>query len=41
MFAAALDECGGTFERVVFAVWERSGDGPNLQAFRARFTAAR
>lgn len=41
VFAAALEESGGTFERVVFAVWERSGDGPNLQAFRARFTAAR
>lgn len=41
VFANALDECGGTFARVVFAVWERSGDGPNLQAFRARFTAAR
>jgi uncharacterized protein (TIGR02452 family) len=41
VFGQALDESGGTFARVVFAVWERSGDGPNLQAFRARFTAAR
>jgi uncharacterized protein (TIGR02452 family) len=41
VFANLLDDSGGTFERVVFAVWERSGDGPNLQAFRARFTAAR
>ena len=41
VFATLLEESGGTFERVVFAVWERSGDGPNLQAFRARFTGER
>lgn len=36
-FAQALDAFPGVFERVVFAVWERGGDGPNLQAFRERF----
>ena len=40
VFAAALEESGGTFERVVFAVYHRGGDGPNLQAFRNRFTEA-
>ena len=38
VFAAALEESGGTFERVVFAVYHRGGEGPNLQAFRARFS---
>jgi uncharacterized protein (TIGR02452 family) len=37
VFAQALEECGGTFERVVFAVYCRGDDGPNLQAFRGRF----
>ncbi|RKH67099.1 TIGR02452 family protein [Corallococcus aberystwythensis] len=36
-FASALDAFPGIFERVVFAVWERGGDGPNLRAFRERF----
>ncbi|NOK38438.1 TIGR02452 family protein [Corallococcus exercitus] len=37
-FARALDTFPGVFERVVFAVWERGGDGPNSRAFRERFT---
>ena len=41
VFATLVEESGGIFERVLFAVWERNGDGPNLQAFRARFAAAR
>ncbi|RKH43666.1 TIGR02452 family protein [Corallococcus sicarius] len=36
-FANALGAFPGVFERVVFAVWERGGDGPNLRAFRERF----
>ncbi|MCP3141462.1 TIGR02452 family protein [Pyxidicoccus xibeiensis] len=36
-FAQALDQFPGAFDRVVFAVWERGGDGPNLRAFRERF----
>ncbi|CAM4506774.1 TIGR02452 family protein [Corallococcus exiguus] len=36
-FARALDAFPGVFERVVFAVWERGGDGPNLRTFRERF----
>lgn len=36
-FAAALSALPGAFERVVFAVYERGGDGPNLSAFRERF----
>jgi uncharacterized protein (TIGR02452 family) len=36
-FARALDAFPGVFDRVVFAVWERGGDGPNLRAFRERF----
>jgi uncharacterized protein (TIGR02452 family) len=36
-FAEALAEARGLFDRVVFAVWERGGDGPNLRAFRDRF----
>ncbi|MEZ4452203.1 MAG: TIGR02452 family protein [Nannocystaceae bacterium] len=36
-FALALDELVGAFDRVVFAVYERGGDGPNLRAFQARF----
>ncbi|NMO15402.1 TIGR02452 family protein [Pyxidicoccus fallax] len=39
-FARALDAFPGVFERVVFAVWERDGDGPNLRAFREYFGAA-
>lgn len=27
----------GAFDRVVFAVWSRGGEGPTLDAFRARF----
>lgn len=38
VFASALEHTGGTFERVVFAVYHRGGDGPNLRAFRARFS---
>ena len=36
-FSGALDHLPGVFERVVFAVWERGGDGPNLRAFQERF----
>ena len=36
-FSAALAALPGAFERVVFAVYERNGDGPNLSAFRERF----
>lgn len=36
-FAAALSALPGHFERVVFAVYERGGEGPNLRAFQARF----
>lgn len=36
-FAAALSALPGAFERVVFAVYERGGEGPNLRAFRERF----
>jgi uncharacterized protein (TIGR02452 family) len=36
-FALALAALPGAFERVVFAVYERSGEGPNLRAFRERF----
>lgn len=38
-FSLALAALPGAFERVVFAVWEREGDGPNLRAFRERFGA--
>jgi uncharacterized protein (TIGR02452 family) len=38
-FAEALAAHAGAFGRVVFAVWERSGNGPNLRAFRERFAA--
>jgi uncharacterized protein (TIGR02452 family) len=36
-FSGALASFPGVFERVVFAVWERGGDGPNLRAFQERF----
>jgi len=36
-FSAALAALPGAFDRVVFAVYERGGDGPNLRAFRERF----
>ena len=36
-FSAALEALPGAFERVVFAVYERNGDGPNLRTFRERF----
>jgi uncharacterized protein (TIGR02452 family) len=36
-FSWALDSLPGAFERVVFAVWERGGDGPNLREFQTRF----
>jgi len=36
-FARALESLPGAFERVVFAVYERGGDGPNLRAFRDFF----
>lgn len=36
-FAKALAALPGAFERVVFAVYERGGEGPNLRAFRERF----
>jgi uncharacterized protein (TIGR02452 family) len=38
-FADALAGLPNAFERVVFAVYERGGDGPNLGAFRGRFNA--
>jgi uncharacterized protein (TIGR02452 family) len=38
-FALGLGQLAGFFERVVFAVYERTGDGPNLAAFRRRFGA--
>lgn len=33
-FEAALEQTRGAFERVVFAVYERSDDGPNRRAFQ-------
>jgi uncharacterized protein (TIGR02452 family) len=36
-FSLALEALPGAFERVVFAVYERNGEGPNLRAFRERF----
>lgn len=36
-FALALASFPGAFTHVVFAVYERGGDGPNLRAFQARF----
>jgi len=36
-FAAALEVASGAFDRVVFAVWERGGEGPNVRAFKERF----
>ncbi|ABF86196.1 conserved hypothetical protein [Myxococcus xanthus DK 1622] len=36
-FALGLGSLPGAFDRVVFAVYERGGDGPNLRAFQARF----
>ncbi|GHG66371.1 TIGR02452 family protein [Comamonas sp. JC664] len=36
-FALALAALPGAFTQVVFAVYERGGDGPNLRAFQARF----
>lgn len=38
-FDLALKALPGAFERVVFAVYERNGEGPNLRAFRERFGA--
>lgn len=40
VFAQALVLLPGAFARVVFAVYERGGDGPNLRAFRERFGQA-
>jgi len=36
-FDEALDVARGAFDRVVFAVRERGGEGPNLRAFKKRF----
>ncbi|MCY1033793.1 TIGR02452 family protein [Corallococcus sp. BB11-1] len=36
-FARGLSTMAGAFSRVVFAVYERDGQGPNLRTFRARF----
>lgn len=36
-FAQALEALAGHFERVVFAVYEPRGQGPNLRAFRERW----
>ncbi|QDF07543.1 TIGR02452 family protein [Myxococcus xanthus] len=37
VFALGLASLPGAFDHVVFAVYERGGDGPNLRAFQARF----
>ena len=37
-FARALEALPGHFERVVFAVYEPRGQGPNLSAFRERWS---
>ncbi|RKG64437.1 TIGR02452 family protein [Corallococcus sp. CA054B] len=36
-FARGLSTMAGAFSRVVFAVYERGGKGPNLSTFRERF----
>ncbi|RKH38449.1 TIGR02452 family protein [Corallococcus sicarius] len=36
-FAHGLSTMAGAFRRVVFAVYERDGQGPNLRTFRQRF----
>jgi uncharacterized protein (TIGR02452 family) len=36
-FARALADTAQAFDLVLFAVWERSGAGPNFAAFRERF----
>jgi uncharacterized protein (TIGR02452 family) len=36
-FAAALERTRGSFDRVVFAIYERSENGPNRTTFRKRF----
>ncbi|CAM3517895.1 TIGR02452 family protein [Corallococcus sp. ZKHCc1 1396] len=36
-FARGLSTMAGAFSRVVFAVYERDGQGPNLRTFRERF----
>ncbi|WP_408889308.1 TIGR02452 family protein [Myxococcus faecalis] len=36
-FSSALTQLYGAFSRVVFAVYERGGDGPNLRAFQEHF----
>jgi uncharacterized protein (TIGR02452 family) len=36
-FAAALGQTRGSFDRVVFAIYERVTDGPNRTAFRRKF----
>ncbi|RKH30101.1 TIGR02452 family protein [Corallococcus praedator] len=36
-FARGLETMQGAFSRVVFAVYERDGQGPNLRTFRERF----
>ncbi|QSQ13204.1 TIGR02452 family protein [Myxococcus landrumensis] len=37
-FSSALATLSGVFSRVVFAVYERGGDGPNLRAFQEHFS---
>lgn len=37
-FARALEQTRGSFETVVFAVYERQADGPNRAAFMRRFS---
>lgn len=39
-FATALEQYGAAFERVVFAVWDRTPVSANRAAFEARFGAA-
>lgn len=38
-FGTALDTWGAAFDRVVFAVWDRSADSANRAAFQSRFGA--
>jgi uncharacterized protein (TIGR02452 family) len=40
-FAAALERTAGSFDRVVFAIFERKKDGPNRAAFQRRFAGGR
>jgi uncharacterized protein (TIGR02452 family) len=37
-FSLGLSMVPGAFKRIVFAVWEKGGDGPNLRAFKQVFS---